>query len=281
MHKGNDLYAIHRRVLSARAQVVLQITKLERERDALMRRGSRAQSRSVQEMLAHRVLQIDRQRLRWDHTLILLNRLLSVLGNLIYAREMKDDRTLRRLQGVDWEALLRGVEAAAEAQAEVMQRLDALMNAMGIPPAGRVPKAHPGKGRVEEVALAVKVPDGDGLVLSDGRRVRYIGIDAPEMWNRWHGGEDPFAREAKVLNERLVAGKRVQLIRDMVDQDKYGRLLRYVYVGKIFVNAEMVRRGLARALRVPPNEAHAGLFEKLEQEARHKRVGMWAAGNSR
>jgi len=73
-----------------------------------------------------------------------------------------------------------------------------------------------------------------------------------------------------------MAGKVVYLERDVSEVDKYGRLLRYVYVDDIFVNAELVRAGLACAKAYPPDTKHQDYLEKLEQEARQTGRGMWA-----
>ncbi len=270
-----DVVEVHRRVTRARARVITHLEEAIREREALMARGRRARSRAAQRALAERIVQTLRQERQWARLLLLLDRLLAALGMYLYAREMQDRATLRPLQRVDWDAVVRQVESIVTARADAQARLNALLDAMGAPSLPPAPRAVPARPPGEEMALVKSVPDGDGLLLADGRRVRYIGIDAPEVWNRWRGGTDPFAREAKTLNKRLVAGKWVRLVRDVVDRDKYGRLLRYVYVGDVFVNAEMVRQGLARAFRVPPNEVHAALFERLEREARRRRRGMW------
>lgn len=105
-------------------------------------------------------------------------------------------------------------------------------------------------------------------------RVRYIGIDTPEK-------NEPFYHTARELNKRLVYGKRVKLVFDEGKIDRYGRLLAYVYVDDIFVNAEMVRRGYARAFKVPPNTRYAQLFESLEElakeeQAKKQKIGIWS-----
>ncbi len=120
----------------------------------------------------------------------------------------------------------------------------------------------------------VKVVDGDTIVLSDGRTVRYIGIDTPEQ------GE-PFYEAAKNFNRKLVQGKTVELEFDLERYDRYGRLLAYVFVRdktgrRIFVNAEMVRNGFARIYTKPPNVKYADLFLRLQEEARTNNRGLWA-----
>jgi micrococcal nuclease len=102
--------------------------------------------------------------------------------------------------------------------------------------------------------------------------VRYIGIDTPEM------GSEPeaFALEALEANQKLVAGKIVRLEKGVSETDKYGRLLRYVYVDDIFINAELVRQGLAQAKAYPPDIKYQDYLKEVEAEAKHSGRGMWA-----
>ena len=123
-----------------------------------------------------------------------------------------------------------------------------------------------------DTAKVIQVIDGDTIVIEDGSRVRYIGIDTPEVYPR---AED-FGMEAWQSNRELVAGKNVRLERDVSDTDRYGRLLRYVYVNGVFVNAELVRQGLARARAYPPDTKYHSYLEELETEARQAGRGIWA-----
>ncbi len=91
----------------------------------------------------------------------------------------------------------------------------------------------------QEKARVVKVIDGDTILLDSGEKVRLLGIDAPER------GEACY-EEAKTMLEKLVLNRTVTLERDLRDRDKYGRLLRYVFVNRTFVNALLVSRALAR-----------------------------------
>ena len=75
--------------------------------------------------------------------------------------------------------------------------------------------------------------------------------------------------------EKLVLGKTVRLEGDIEERDRYGRLLRHIYVDDIFVNAELIKLGLARAKFYPPNVKYRELFYKLEKEAKEKRRGIW------
>jgi len=135
-------------------------------------------------------------------------------------------------------------------------------------------------GRCEGLArcftgTVTEIIDGDTIEIKGGDRVRYLGIDAPEIV---HPSEpvEYFGKEATEKNRELVEGKRVTLERDVEDRDEYGRLLRYVWRDDIMVNAELVRLGYAYAYSLPPNVKYQELFLQLEKEAREQRLGLWA-----
>ena len=129
-----------------------------------------------------------------------------------------------------------------------------------------------------------RVIDGDTIELSDGRPVRYIGIDAPEVRRRngsqWVFDPEPFAQAATDANRRLVEGKTVRLEYDMQTHDRFGRLLAYVYVpgesgAEVMVNAELLRVGCAQVLTLPPDVKYAGRFREIASEARAAGRGLW------
>jgi len=122
---------------------------------------------------------------------------------------------------------------------------------------------------VYEQALVTSVIDGDTVELADGRHVRYLGIDTPES------GEY-YAEEATAKNKDLVEGRTVELQRGKRDQDEYGRLLRYVYVDGIFVNAELVAQGYATAYIFDPDDRYSQILVQLEQYAKTRERGLWA-----
>ncbi|MDO8598614.1 MAG: thermonuclease family protein [bacterium] len=124
--------------------------------------------------------------------------------------------------------------------------------------------------------LVAHAADGDTIVLEGGESVRYIGIDTPET-------VDPrrpvqcFGPEASKANKALVDGKRVRLVADVEDRDKYHRMLRYVYLQDgTFVNLELARQGFAPAYTYPPNVAHTEEFRVAAREAREAKRGLWA-----
>lgn len=126
-------------------------------------------------------------------------------------------------------------------------------------------------------AMVVHVDDGDTIEIRiRGRqeRVRYIGIDAPEIAHRGEGDQRG-GDVATAVNRGLVSGRRVGLEFDFEQRDRYGRLLAYVWRGNAMVNLEMVRRGYARAIAIPPNLRYERWFRAAETEARAARRGLW------
>ncbi len=120
----------------------------------------------------------------------------------------------------------------------------------------------------------LKVIDGDTIEVERIGKVRYIGVDSPETKHPSRS-QEPYGQEAFEANRRLVENKRVKLEPDVGERDRYGRILAYVYVGDVFVNAWLVANGYAQVMTVPPNVKYAALFVKLEQDARGTAKGLW------
>ncbi len=132
------------------------------------------------------------------------------------------------------------------------------------------------KGRV------VWVVDGDTIHVRVGsqlEKVRYIGVNAPEIPHPEARGWVEGGARALEVNRRLVAGQAARLDLDVRHRDIYGRLLAYVWVARapkpMMVNAEMVRLGYAQVMTIPPNVKHQELFLKLQREARDAGRGLW------
>jgi micrococcal nuclease len=120
-------------------------------------------------------------------------------------------------------------------------------------------------------ARVIRTIDGETIEVSiNGASyvVRYLGIDAPDL-------AEPFGADALILNRRMVEGNTVRLEKDVSDLDKDGRLLRYVYAGEVFVNAEMLRQGYARLSIAPPDTRYQDLFQRLERDARVAKMSIW------
>lgn len=118
----------------------------------------------------------------------------------------------------------------------------------------------------------VEVIDGDTIKLNDGRRIRYISIDAPEE-------EKCFAQEAKKINSDLVLNKQVRLERDTNEMDRFGRYLAYVYVQKgeeeVFVNETLLAEGAGEFFLDTVNLHYQDLLVQAAEQAHEKKKGLW------
>ena len=127
----------------------------------------------------------------------------------------------------------------------------------------------------------IHVYDGDTIKVIQRKRdtiVRLIGIDAPETYKRDKMPGQPFSRKSHKLLSRLVLGKVVRI--RSYGTDDYERILGVVYVGKLNVNLEMVRSGLAETYSGMPSKGFDNTaYKAAEREARRARRGMWVQGN--
>lgn len=122
----------------------------------------------------------------------------------------------------------------------------------------------------------IRVIDGDTVEIEGGERVRYVGINSPEAANSQKQAEC-FSQEATEKNKSLVEGKTVRLEKDATDRDKYGRLLRYVYVGDTFVNLELVAQGFAHVRIYPMDNRYQRQLIDAQKEAKSSARGLWSA----
>lgn len=118
-------------------------------------------------------------------------------------------------------------------------------------------------------ALVTEVLDGDTFRLENNEKVRLIGIDTPEKGEK-------LSQEATELLEELILGKKITLEKDKTDKDKYDRSLRYVYMGELFINEEMVKRGLAKQITYYPDNAKEEILKEAETKAKEKKLGIWS-----
>ena len=133
------------------------------------------------------------------------------------------------------------------------------------------PAAPPPQGQLAQVTNIV---DGDTIDVSmNGKvyRLRYILIDTPERGR-------PYFQESTEANRALVAGKTVYLVKDVSETDKYGRLLRYVYLADgTLVNQELVWLGYALIATFPPDIAKETEIRAAQTEAQQAKRGLWAS----
>jgi micrococcal nuclease len=128
---------------------------------------------------------------------------------------------------------------------------------------------------VRQKVKVVRVIDGDTIEIEGGEKVRYIGMDTPET-------VDPkkpiqcFGKEASNKNKELVEGKEVELEKDVSNTDKYGRLLRYIWLDNEMINEKLVKMGYARLETVPPDVRYSELLINDDKEARINNRGLWS-----
>lgn len=132
----------------------------------------------------------------------------------------------------------------------------------------------------QQQELKVKrVIDGDTIELEGGLRVRYIGINTPEFNNK-RKELNCYGKEAKDKNKELVEGKNVRLEKDIFEVDKYGRLLRYVYIinkdsEDLFINKYLVEQGYAYVSTFPPDVKYSELLKEMQNKAQKENKGLW------
>ncbi|MBU7045170.1 MAG: thermonuclease family protein [Theionarchaea archaeon] len=118
----------------------------------------------------------------------------------------------------------------------------------------------------EDTLICTSVIDGDTFKLETGETVRLIGIDAPEL-------SQPGGEKSRECLAHLILNKEVTLEKDYEDRDKYNRLLRFVYIGSICINEEMIRQGYAEARYL--TDSIREYYIQLEREAETAKAGLW------
>ena len=127
----------------------------------------------------------------------------------------------------------------------------------------------PGQRKMQ-LATVTFVVDGDTVEIQTGERVRLVGIDAPERDRLYY-------IESKNKLSEMLLNKEVSMEKDISNQDRYGRLLRYLWVGDTLVNLEMVKQGFASVFTYPPDVKYSEYFLYAQQEARRNLLGLWAS----
>ena len=119
------------------------------------------------------------------------------------------------------------------------------------------------------------VNDGDTIVLDTGKRVRYIGINTPEIDHEGQKAQ-PYGYQAKSFNQFLVGSHKVRLEYDTDRRDRYGRDLAYVFLkDRSFINARLLEAGMAFYLYRKPNLKYGTILLKAQQEAMASGKGLW------
>jgi endonuclease YncB( thermonuclease family) len=119
------------------------------------------------------------------------------------------------------------------------------------------------------------VNDGDTIILDNGKRVRYIGINTPEIDHEGQKAQ-PYGYQAKSYNQTLVGSHKVRLEYDTDRRDRYGRDLAYVFLkDRRFINARLLQAGLAFYLYRKPNLKYGKILLKAQQDAMASGKGLW------
>ncbi len=147
---------------------------------------------------------------------------------------------------------------------------------LGMLPAIRSPRVQADRFQARRKHLLVRrVIDGDTILLLNGKLVRYIGIDAPEI-DHCNGVAEAYAFEARRLNCRLIGNGGVFLEQDHQRHDRYGRLLAYVYNDEgLMINASLLQAGLAYLFPHRCNLRYYKLLLGRQQEAMDAKKGIW------
>jgi micrococcal nuclease len=136
---------------------------------------------------------------------------------------------------------------------------------------------EPGRPRSLPAAV-VKIVSGDTIhvfVNGDVEPVRYIGVTAPDAGDGRPDSGDPQGREALQFNRGLTNAKNVRLELDVQERDPEGRLLAYVWVGEVMVNAELIAHGLGQVVTGGPNVRHQETLLRRQEQARAAKLGIW------
>jgi len=132
-------------------------------------------------------------------------------------------------------------------------------------------------GTAREIHRVSWVYDGDTVRLKDGRRLRLIGLNAPEMGRDGQPGE-PFSNQARQRLKQLLASSDYVAapVLGVEKNDRYGRFLGHLYLPDgTNLAAELLAEGLAVAAVVPPNLSQLDCYLDAESRARAKRRGLW------
>lgn len=122
-----------------------------------------------------------------------------------------------------------------------------------------------------EAAFVTRVIDGDTFEIEGGDGVRLLGINTPERGQ-------PLYKNATNFLKNAIEGKNITMMADAARTDKYGRRLRYVFIGGILVNEEILRNGLANIYMLSPSGKYSARLKSAERYAIENNLGLWMTG---
>jgi len=131
--------------------------------------------------------------------------------------------------------------------------------------------------KYDETTTLISVVDGDTVILQDGRKLRLIGINTPEMQRQQEVAE-PFAHKARVYLSKLIpAGTTIHLRYGVDKKDRYGRLLAHVFTSKDQNVAELLlKAGMGSSVQITPNLWSYHCYLEAEKQAQTSKTGIWS-----
>jgi len=130
------------------------------------------------------------------------------------------------------------------------------------------------RGTATDMVLVTKVIDGDTIEVEDEKKVRLIGVDTPETVDPKRP-DGCFGKQASDFTKSALTGKMVRLEKDVSETDKYGRLLRYVWIDGVMFNETLLRNGMAQVSTYPPDVKYQKHFSDIQADARKEKRGLW------
>lgn len=138
------------------------------------------------------------------------------------------------------------------------------------------------QGDFHETVRVASIYDGDTVRLQDGRKLRFIGINTPELHPNWQNQKnsvppEPYAKAAKAYLSGLLTNNTLHLVYDKERQDRHGRTLAHAFLADgRNLSQLLLEQGLGTTLVVPPNLWRQPCYAKIEQQAHKATRGLWS-----
>lgn len=132
-----------------------------------------------------------------------------------------------------------------------------------------------------EETVVTRVVDGDTIVIESGEKVRFILVNCPESVHSDSSKNTEFGAIASAYTKSILEGETIYLEKDVSNIDRYGRLLRYIYLADgTFFNEQLVKEGYAQLSTFPPDVKYKDIILDAEQYARNNNLGLWSNDSS-
>jgi micrococcal nuclease len=192
------------------------------------------------------------------------------VGENIIKVEVSNFKSVEQTLKITREAPLPDPVATPSASSESSPTVSPSPSALPTQAPTAPPVASPSPQVTTDTTLVTRIIDGDTFEIEGGKKVRLIGIDTPEVGECYY-------TEAKDRLSALILQKQVKMVKDVSETDRYGRLLRYVYLEDSLVNEMMVREGYAYASSYPPDIKNQSQLRNAQTTAKELSEGFWGA----